>query len=112
MKWNIFKKTVEAPVPQEVTSYEIVGDITLKKPQRFDNWRTGMWVKFSESVGILHDINGTNAEVHLVDESSGDTKLVVQTTLGALRQTTYTEIPEVRRSGFDRETARGMGYGD
>ncbi len=108
--WNPFKpkKVMEVSAP---VSYEMVADIILKKPQREDNWRTGMWVVVGDKPAILYKIMGTVTEVHFTDED-GVTILIDNVSLGALRQAKYVEIPAKRRTDFNREVARGMGYGD
>lgn len=65
-----------------------------------------------DKVGILHKISGDVGEIHLVDQKTGDTSLVVPQNLSGLRQCKYAEIPDVRKVGFSPELAKEYGYGD
>ena len=96
MSWitNLF-----APQPQKV----------LVSPP-FSELRPGMWVMTKEGIGILHKfISEVAAEVHLVNETDGTTKMQLAYILSDLRQALYKEIPKVRR-GFSLKTASRLGY--
>lgn len=71
-------------------------------------WRPGMWVVHNTTVGILHKL-GEPCEIHLVDETTGETKEIVFFKMDSLRQATYLEIPKVRRN-ISAEKAKELGY--
>ncbi len=109
--WNPFKKKEPEVIFVAPTSYEFVPEGAIKKPKRDDNWRQGMWVVCDMTPAILHKLYEYSGEVHYVDPETGQTVMEKIVALNELRQATWSEIPSVRRQ-FDREVARGLGYGD
>jgi hypothetical protein len=102
--WSFFKK-------EQPKTLEINADIKLVKEVNTSAFRSGMWIVSDNRVGILHKLQGVDAEVHYVDVATGDTVVIINTTIDNLRQAKYTEIPLVRR-GIDLQTAKRLGYGN
>lgn len=82
--------------------------------------RKGMWVVYKDEtggapaldrVGIVTELKGSFAELHIVDER-GDTTLILKSMpVGKLRQASFDEIPATRRPP-DQERKRwaALGY--
>lgn len=74
--------------------------------------RKGMWVRYSDRVGIVAELmqntTGTDsAELHLVD-SEGVTETVVIVSQAAIAQAAFEDIPVCRRPTPD--VAHNLGY--
>lgn len=103
--WNPFKRTPK--------TYEIVAEIPITfsaELAKLSKWRTGMWVMAGDQIGILNKLDLPLVEVHFVDRETGETTLIQNVVLNALRQAKYAEIPECRRTNFPLELARSLGY--
>lgn len=59
------------------------------------NPRKGQWVIFKGEVGILNSFEGTNGEMHIVN-NEGETVEVLTTPLKNLQEATYADIPQSR----------------
>lgn len=95
-----------------VTSHDLSSNIKIFPTTNTTQWRPHMWVIVDGAVGILHRmVEDTVAEVHYVNTDTGDTILIKNEPILALRQVTYDEIPLVRRQDFTREAAERLGYG-
>lgn len=95
MGWfnKIFKKEVKREVPEIVNKA----------------WRSGMWVMTDKGVGILTNI-GITSIVALTDKD-GITIEEYSVPLSIIRQASWFEIPEKRRSGMTADEGKGLGYG-
>jgi hypothetical protein len=80
-----------------------------KPPVVAKQWKTGMWVIWNTKPYILHKL-GETCELHEVSAISGETVNIVSAPLDHLRQSTYEEIPAVRRN-ISKEAAKELGYG-
>lgn len=110
--WNTIKDWFKPKEVIEPKSYEIKAEIPLVKRTSHETWRQGMWVMVNDRVGILHVLTSPSAEVHFVDEDTGQTILIQHVSLNSLRQAKYREIPYCRRVDFPMEVAVRYGYGD
>jgi hypothetical protein len=70
--------------------------------------RKGMWVKSKGKIGIVSNIDGDFAEVHLVNEKGETTVIVPAVAAGSLKQAALADIPEQRRPSAAR--AAKFGY--
>lgn len=106
-KWGAKKPPTDLPIPVTyvMTRPEAVDGTLVRE------WRERMWVCYNNRIGILFRLSFPNVIVHFTDNKTGDTISEESVPLAALRQAHYDEIPEIRRVGFSRETAAGLGYG-
>jgi hypothetical protein len=97
--------------PDQVLESPAPSTHTIKAPPQVynKNWRQGMWVMHDDHIAILYKI-GEPSLVHYVDTSSGETVKEVSTSLGALRQARFVEIPTSRMK-LSQEKALELGYG-
>lgn len=69
--------------------------------------RKGMWVRYTDRVGIVASLAFPDAEVHLVD-ADGVTETVIVVTQSAIAQAAFDDIPAARRPSADM--AQSLGY--
>jgi len=95
-------------------AHTIAGDsVPLGKQLGSTSLRKGMWVRYEGRTGIAtaivpEQIGGiTLVNVDIVDDKTGHTTMSVTAPIGALRQATHDEIPEVRRPHEHVSIAKG-----
>lgn len=101
----------KSSIDVEIKSTDDKNTFVLKSvpPVYNRNWRQVMWVMHENKIAIIFKI-GEPCTIHYVDPHTGETIGEVQTSLGALRQARYNEIPACRM-GLTPEKALELGYG-
>lgn len=107
--FDFFKKAPKGP-----TSTLVVyptGGIAIKGsviPSGETLLRRGMWVVYSDKVGILTNVEGGNVATVVLTDSVGLNTVEIHVNALELRQAWHDEIPASRRPEI--ELARRMGY--
>jgi hypothetical protein len=103
MDW--FKWFKPKTQPQTLT---IEPSVELKSSLQMVSFRENMWVMTPQGVGILFKI-GQPCDIHLVNETTGETIKNINFLISDLRQARFHEIP-ASRQGISKEKATALGY--